>query len=153
MERWKGGKVERWKGGRVERWKGGKVESWKGGIVAGWKGALIACLALVGCSMERHYLSNPGTSQTVRVESGDRLFMDLDEEADEGYRWRATCNDPDVEVRIVHEPGTADVTIRIHRGYDGPSAVTFAYGRGSEKPTKTFTVTLFKRTGDCAFWE
>ena len=108
---------------------------------------------LVGCSMERHTLSNPGTSQTVRVESGDRLFMDLDEAAAEGYRWRATCNDPDVEVRIGHTRGIADVTIRIHRGYDGPSAVTFTYGRAGETPTKSFTITLYKRTGDCAFWE
>ena len=110
-------------------------------------------LALAGCSMERHYLSSPGTSQAVRVESGDRLFMDLDEESDAGYRWRASCADSDVEVLLEHGEGKADVTIRIHRGYDGPSAVTFTYGRKGEPPTKKFTVTLFKRTGDCAFWE
>ena len=108
---------------------------------------------LVGCSMERHFIASPGTSQAIRVESGDRFFMDMDEEASSGYRWRATCNDPDVEVRIVHEPGTAEVTIRIHRGYDGPSVVTFTYGRKGEPPRKSFTVTLYKRTGDCAFWE
>ena len=110
-------------------------------------------LALVGCSMERHFLSSPGTSQAVRVESGDRLFMDLDEEPDAGYRWRASCADPDVEVRLEHVEGKAEVTIRIHRGYDGPSAVTFAYGRAGETPRKSFTITLYKRTGDCAFWE
>ena len=109
--------------------------------------------ALVGCSMERHFIASPGTNQAIRVESGDRFFMDLDEETLAGYRWRATCNDPDVEVRIEHEPGTAGVTIRIHRGYDGPSAVTFTYGRKGEAPTKKFTITLYKRTGDCAFWE
>ena len=114
---------------------------------------VLAALAFAGCSMERHYLSNPGTSQAVRVESGDRLFMDLDEESDAGCRWRASCADSDVEVHLEHEKGKAEVTIRIHRGYDGPSAVTFTYGRKGESPTKKFTVTLFKRTGDCAFWE
>ena len=109
--------------------------------------------ALVGCSMERHFIASPGTNQAIRVESGDRFFMDLDEETSAGYRWRATCTDPDVEVRIEHEPGTAGVTIRIHRGYDGPSAVVFTYGRAGEAPTKKFTITLYKRTGDCAFWE
>ena len=114
---------------------------------------VLAALTLVGCSMERHYIKSPGTSQTIRVVSGDRLFMDLDEESDAGYRWRASCADSDVEVQFKREPGKADVTIRIHRGYDGPSAVTFTYGRKGEPPTKKFAVTLFKRTGDCAFWE
>ena len=110
-------------------------------------------LALFGCSMERHFISGPGTSQTIRVESGDRFFMDLDEDSDAGYRWRATCPDPDVEVSVEHERGTAEVTIRIHRGYDGPSAVTFVCSRGNESPARTFTITLYKRTGDCAFWK
>ena len=47
----------------------------------------------------------------------------------------------------------AKVMIRIHRGYDGPSTVTFALKRPGEKtPEKSFTVTLFRRTGDAAFW-
>ena len=127
--------------------------------------ALFLALALAGCSMERHTISSPGTSQAIRVESGDRLFMDLEENRTTGYQWTATCNDPDVEVTIEHEapdpedglvgkPGTADVTIRVHRGYDGPSTVTFCYKRPWEaEPIKTFTITLFKRTGDTAFWE
>ena len=40
--------------------------------------------------MERHFIASPGTSQAIRVESGDRFFMDLDEETSSGYRWRAT---------------------------------------------------------------
>ena len=117
--------------------------------------ALVAALLLsCGCSVERHYIQSPGTSQTIRVESGDRLFMDLPEDQAAGYRWYAKCNDRDVEVRIDHDPGEADVTIRIHRGYDGPSAVNFYCKRASDtEPVKAFTITLFKRTGDCAFWE
>ena len=103
--------------------------------------------------MERHYLSGDGKSQVIRVESGDRFFMTLDEDATAGGRWSAACRDPDVEVRVEHKSGAAEVMIRIHRGYDGPSAVTFTCRRGAQKPTKSFTITLFKRTGDCAFWE
>ena len=133
----------------------GKREWGSGLLTACLKMAVCATVlpALFGCSMERHFISSPGTSQAIRVESGDRFFMDLDEESSSGYRWRATCNDSDVEVRIEHRPGTAKVAIRIHRGYDGPSAVVFAYGRAGEAPTKKFTITLYKRTGDCAFWE
>ena len=115
--------------------------------------------------MERHFIRNPGTSQAIRVESGDRLFMDLEENMTTGYRWDSACDDSDVEVTIRHvpakgngdlvgAPGRAEVTIRVHRGYDGPSVVTFFYKRSWEKePIRKFTITLFKRTGDCAFWE
>ena len=126
---------------------------------------LLAALALAGCSMERHYISSPGKSQAIRVESGDRLFMKLEENRTTGYQWDAKCDDSDVDVTIEHlapksdeglagAPGKADVTIRVHRGYDGPSAITFSYKRPWEKePIKKFTITLFKRTGDTAFWE
>ena len=130
---------------------------------------LLICAALLagaGCSMERHTLSGAGVSQTVRVESGDRLYLDLEEDSAHGCRWEAVCKDPDVDVKIRHvpcegvggvngAPGRAETEIRVHRGYDGPSAVVFSYRRRSAGPTplKSFTVTLFKRTGDCAFWE
>ena len=133
----------------------GKRE-WRSGLLSACQ-KMAACAiilpALVGCSVERHVISSPGKSQVIRVESGDRFFMTLDEDAAAGGTWRATCNDPDVEVRVEHEPGKAEVLILVHRGYDGPSAVTFSLRRGSQKPTKTFTITLYKRTGDCAFWE
>jgi len=121
--------------------------------------------AFGGCDTGRHAIKSPGTSQAIRVESGDRLYMDLEENATTGYQWSAKSNDPDVDVIIDHKPaksgsgmvgvsGTAAVTIRIHRGYDGPSAVTFVYKRPWEKESvKKFTITLYKRTGDCAAWE
>lgn len=120
-----------------------------------------------GCAFERHTLSNPGQSQSVRVESGDRLYFDLEENRTTGYSWGFACDDPDVEVKLSHVPGKAapgivgaggkaEVEIRVHRGYDGPSAVRFFYRRPWEKdvaPAREFTITLYKRTGDCAFWE
>jgi len=110
-------------------------------------------LSLVGCSTERHTITSPGKSQVIRVESGDRFFMTLDEDPASDGRWSARCDDSDVEVSIEHVAGKAKVLIRIHRGYDGPSAVVFSCKRGSQRPSKTFTITLYKRTGDCAFWE
>jgi len=124
----------------------------------------LAAVALCGCSVERHHISSPGRSQTIRVESGDRWFMDLEEDSASGCRWYAKSDDSDVDVIIEHVPGkdgdgrvgavgTAAVTIRVFRGYDGPSTVTFTYKRKGKEPEKRFTITLFRRTGDCAFWE
>ena len=129
-------------------------------------GLLLLPCVLAGCTFVAwHTIDHPGVSQSIRVESGDRYFMDLEENATTGYRWDFTSDDPDVEVTIDHVagdakdgavgvPGKAKVTIRIHRGYDGPSTVTFAYKRPWEKaPIKSFTIAFYKRTGDCAFWE
>lgn len=127
--------------------------------------AFLLSLALVGCTLNRHYIDEPGRSQALCAEGGDRFFMDLEENATTGYQWYARSNDPDVDVSIEHEPGddgdgrvgmpgTAEVTIRVRRGYDGPSAVTFEYRRPWEKtPVKAFTVTLYRRTGNAAVWE
>ena len=128
----------------------------------------IAALALAcGCEgIGMRIVAEPGKNQVIRVTSGDRLYLDLEENATTGYCWDYKCDDPDVEVTIDHaEPeqrdgrvgaaGLAKVRIRIHRGYDGPSTVRFVYRRRWEKspPAKEFTITLFKRTGDVAFWE
>ncbi len=97
------------------------------------------------------------------VEKGERRYVDLEEDVDAGYRWDFTCDDADVEVTMDHEPpeggnegrklGTADVRIRIHRGYDGPSTVRFFYKCVGKPIEKEFTISLFRRTGDFAFWE
>ena len=68
--------------------------------------------------------------------------------------WDFVCDDHDVEVRIAHEDRVAKVEVRIHRGYDGPSAITFSCRRArGGAPSRQFTITLFRRTGDAAFWE
>ena len=128
---------------------------------------LILCLCLLafsGCNMAwRRILPDPERNQVVRVEKGERIYFDLEEDADAGYRWDFTCDDPDVEVTMDHhlpdddgrgrELGTAEVRIRIHRGYDGPSAVRFVYRGGGQPERKSFTITLYRRVGDYAFWE
>ena len=123
----------------------------------------LALLTLAGCSSGRRTLDRPGVNQAVRVTSGDRLFFELDENPSAGERWDFKCDDSDVEVQIRHAAdgagtpdgiGRAAVTVRIHRGYDGPSVVRFFYGKSrAGKPLRQFALTLFKRTGDCAFWE
>ena len=69
-----------------------------------------------------------------------------------------------MEVTIDHERGgpddgfarRANVRVRIHRGYDGPSTIRFfcrhcRTGKGAR--CHPFTLSLFRRTGDAAFWE
>ena len=114
---------------------------------------LAACLALTGCDFVTwHSLSHPGESQVVRVASGDRYFFTLDEE--EGCRWDFVSDDPDVAVRLDHGDGKAKVEVRIHRGYDGPSAVRFTYVRaGTGEEIRHFTLSFYRNTGDRAFWE
>ena len=128
--------------------------------------ALFALAFLSGCNMVwRRILPDPEKNQVIRVEKGERIYFDLEENGTTGYQWDFTCADPDVEVTIDHcgpsaedglvgKPGRAEVRIRIHRGYDGPSDICFRYKRSWEKePIKKFTISLFRRTGDCAFWE
>ena len=129
--------------------------------------ALAALLLVSGCEgVGYRVVSDPGKNQVIRVTSGDRLYFDLEENATTGFMWDCRCDDSDVEVTIDHEaadnadgrcgaPGVAKVRIRVHRGYDGPSTLRFVYRRQWEKgaPAREFTITLFKRTGDVAFWE
>ncbi|MBR2838116.1 MAG: protease inhibitor I42 family protein [Kiritimatiellae bacterium] len=127
-----------------------------------------ACLlaaAISGCAHGMRFSAiRPGVNQAVCVASGDRLFFEMRENASTGFRWDWTCDDPDVEVSMDHvppersdldgAPGMVKVSIRIHRGYDGPSAVTFMLKRdGSGMVSNRFTITFFRRTGDAAFWE
>ena len=117
-----------------------------------------AALALVfGCQgTGRRFISNPGRDEVLRVVSGDRIYFDLDESSTVGYKWDYICHDPDVEVTIDHvATGRAEVCIRIHRGYDGPSNVHFVFRHPWKKgkPEKEFDIGLYKRTGDVAFWE
>ena len=125
---------------------------------------LLAASLVCGCNFASwRSIERPGESQVIRVESGDRLFMRLEDEP--GCRWSGKCDDPDVDLRIDHEageavkgmvgtPGLAKVEIRVHRGYDGPSTVMFTCKRSRDREVvKKFTISLFKNTGDRAFWE
>ena len=127
---------------------------------------LVALVMFSGCNMVwRKVIADPERDQVIRVESGERLYFDLEENMTTGYRWEFICTDPDIEVTLVHHaakpeenvvgaPGEAEVRIRVHRGYDGPTDVRFRYRRPwEEKPIKEFVISLYRRTGDCAFWE
>ena len=125
--------------------------------------SLAAAIALTGCAFERHYVKDAGVNQVLQVQSGDRWYMDLEENASTGYQWSGDCDDKDVEVKIAHlpaeselvgAPGKASVEVCVHRGFDGPSSVNFEYRRPWEKaPLRSFSLQLFKRTGDEGFWK
>ena len=122
--------------------------------------AVVLAATLAGCATGRRFWAvEPGVSQIVRVASGDRIFFKLEETS--GFRWDFECDDGDVSVSLerdhekVGETRTVRVEIRVHRGYDGPSTVTFVKRARNGAPIADgrFTVTLFKRTGDTAFWK
>ena len=127
--------------------------------------AAVLSAALAGCASGMRFSPvRPGVNQVIRVTSGDRIFFEMKENASAGFRWDCTCDDPDVEVSMRRvppkkrgvngAPGLVRVEIRIHRGYDGPSAVTFVLKRpGSGRIAERFTPTFFKRNGDAAFWK
>lgn len=131
---------------------------------------VLMVVLVAGCQFcDRHVIDNPKRNQIIRVQSGDRFYFDLDENMTTGYSWGYACNDADVEVLLDHkgppeskpgEPmlcgasGKASVRVRIHRGFDGPADVKFFYKRPWEKePVEQFTISLYKRTGDAAFWK
>jgi len=115
--------------------------------------ALMALTSLAGCNLAmRRTLDNPGRNQVVRVESGERLYLHLEEV--DGRQWTASCADSDILVKIDHVDGKAEVEVRVHRGYDGPSEVKLCYRRPGERtPAKEFTLALYRRTGDSSVWK
>ena len=117
---------------------------------------LAAALAAIvaGCASGMRFAAiRPGINQTLRVESGDRLFFDMGESSTPRGKWDFECDDPDVSVSIAHRDGMARAELHIHRGYDGPSKIVF-FRRGMHgKDQDRFVITLFRRTGDAAFWE
>ena len=117
--------------------------------------AALAASALAGCSTGRRFSAvEPGVNQVLRVTSGGRVYFEMEEDPNGDGTWDFVCDDHDVEVKIVHADCVAKVEVRIHRGYDGPSAITFSCRRvRGGAPSRQFTITLFRRTGDAAFWE
>lgn len=116
---------------------------------------LLLAAAVLGCqSVERHLLAKPGSNEIIRVASGDRYYFSLEEDLSTGASWRYTCDDPDVEVTLDHKPGKAAVRLRVHRGYDGPSTIRFVCKKdGAKRADREFSIVLFRRLGDVAFWE
>ncbi len=107
-----------------------------------------------GCAVDQHFISNPGKSQFIKVESGDDWHFKLNEPR--GQRWHWHCDDHDVSLDLNrnYEKETVWVNIHVHRGYDGPSAIYFELRDQREgKTLQAFNLGLFKRTGDEAFWK
>ena len=114
---------------------------------------LLTLVGVAGCDLGMHWIANPMEDRVIRTSSGDRFYLELDEGGIESRRWSAKCDDPDVGVRIDHQDAKAKVEIRIHRGFDGPAAVTFRCRQRSGEAPRGFTISFYKRTGDVAFWE
>ena len=113
--------------------------------------------ALCGCRVvDRKLIFDPGKNQVVQTESGERFYFSLDESGGDGAVWSARSDDPDVDVSVYHTypPTEASVSIRVHRGFDGPSTVYFVRKKpGSKEIVGKFAMGFFKRTGDVAVWE
>ena len=113
--------------------------------------------ALCGCRViDRRLVFDPGKNQVVQTESGERFYFSLDERGGDGAVWSARSDDADVDVSVchTHPPTEASVSIRVNRGFDGPSTVYFVRKRpGTGKVVGRFAMSFFKRTGDVAVWE
>ena len=104
--------------------------------------------------IDRKLVFDPGKNQIIQTESGERFYFSLDERG--GAVWSARSDDPDVDVAIshTHPPTEASVSIRVHRGFDGPSTVYFVRKKpGSRMVVGKFAMSFFKRTNDAAIWE
>lgn len=114
---------------------------------------LAAAFVVAGCQQSHWVLwTCAQRNEVVRVESGGRLFFDLPVEPHHG--WDAVDDDDDVDVFFTREDDHVKVELRVHRGYDGPSVVKFRYRKdGSRAVLKEFTLSLFRRTGDQAYWK
>ena len=116
---------------------------------------VLACLlfAASGCDLGMHWISEPGHDQVIRVRSGDRYYLTLEEGGPDGARWTAKSDNPDVTVVQDREDGKVKVRMWIHRGFDGPASVTFTCRHRSGVPDKSFVISFYKATIDRAFWE
>jgi hypothetical protein len=106
--------------------------------------------------IDRKLVFDAGKNQIVQTESGERFYFSLDERGADGAAWSAKSDDPDVEVEVkhTHPPTEASVSIRIHRGFNGPSTVYFVRKRpGAREIAGKFAMSFFKRTNDAALWE
>lgn len=120
------------------------------------KGLALALALLAGCRfVDRRTVDNPGRNEIIRVESGDRLYFDLEDDPVAGMLWNCRSDDRDVEVAVERrEPGKARVCVRVHRGFVGPATLRFVCRKdGGPEGPGAFTVALFRRADATAFWK
>lgn len=122
-----------------------------------------------GCRTGRYTFVDPQEDRVIEVKSGDRLNVDLEENATTGFMWKATCDDEDVEItyerkpanqfspdgeRLCGAPGRVVVTVRVHRGFAGPAEVRFRYMRSwSKEVAREFTFVLNHYPTDKSPWK
>lgn len=106
-----------------------------------------------GCNLGMHWVSDPAQNRVIKASSGDRFFFKLPAGGVDSLRWSAKSDDPDVTVKIDRHETEDAVSIRVHRGFDGPATVVFHARKKSGQPPDDFTILVYKRTGDEAFWE
>jgi len=118
-----------------------------------------------GCRLSRYTLDESCDGQTIQVKSGDRVSIELEENATTGYIWLAECDDPDITIvretldpdddaPLCGAPRKVRFIIRVARGFDDTTHVKFTYKRpwkGGET-ARTINVILFRKVEDTAPW-
>lgn len=119
-------------------------------------GCLLLATSFCGCRMDRMTIHEPVGDRVIEVESGDRFFVELEERQAAGYVWEASCNDDrdSVDVTIRHLQNAAEVAIRVHRGFVGPSTVEMVQIKSLDRLdiVRRVRFVLWKRDGDVAPW-
>jgi len=133
---------------------------------------VVLALAVLGggCRLGRYELDESMDGQAIEVKSGDRLSIDLEENATTGYMWMTECDDTDIrferevldpekddnDMPICGAPQKIRITIRVGRGFDGPTHVKLSYRRPWEKnqpPARQIDVVLYHTAEDRAPWK
>lgn len=126
---------------------------------------VLAAAFLSGCRLGRYELTEPIKSQFIEVNSGERWTFELDENRTTGYEWIASSSDNCVDVIVGHRepenteglcgvPGKAVVTVRIRRGFAGPSELLMKYQRSwSDEVAREIKIVFYRKTGDHAPWK
>ncbi|MEX2457533.1 MAG: protease inhibitor I42 family protein [Actinomycetota bacterium] len=114
--------------------------------------AAIALLVLVACSPKTLGVSEDRSGETVRIEPGQELRIELPENASVGYTWEVTT-DPDPAVLefigsdyVADDPGTAGgggtVSFRYAGTGPGTTGVVVSRDYRGEGIDKTFELTV-----------
>jgi len=129
-------------------------------------GFCVLLLAMAcGCRLSRYDLDASMDGQALQVKSGDRVSIELEENATTGYLWSVECDDTDISFRretlesgdvgVCGAPRKIRFVARIARGFDGPAHVRFVCKRpwkGGET-ARVIDVILYRKVEDTAPWK